>query len=143
MNNFFTICCISILVSILGCSQKSVSEKDLLPQRPYDSESLMYADIPVEKLEDLMALLEERLNARTLTDYLAVESKIDRKLGFLLGAVSLETGIRKYGDPGFSDPALRATRVRYGFSRVRTKEHLQMAIHVVAHTKHLLEIDRN
>ena len=144
---FFTICCVSILVFFQSCVPKSTNEapgSDFLhPPEPYVSAAFMFTDVPVEALEHLMELLEEKINARTLTDYLSTEAKIDRQLGLLLGAVSLDAGIKKYGDPGFSDPQERSIRALYGFSRIRTRQALLTAIQVVKDTKALITVDGN
>ena len=62
-----------LLVSILVFFQSCVPKSTLKPPDPifytplsYVSAAFMFTDVPVEALEHLMELLEEKINARTL-----------------------------------------------------------------------------
>ena len=99
----------------------------------------MHCDVPVEGLDDLLALLEKRLQRHTLPDYLAVQEKVDNQIGRLIGAINLASGTRKYGDPSFADPQFRAMRVLFGFSLIRTQDHLDIGVEIVEDMKHLIK----
>ena len=133
---FSLLFCLSIFLFLHGCAK---SENTFyIPSHPYDAAALMHCDVPVRGLDDLLTLLEKRLQMHTLPDYLAVQKKVDKQIGCLIGAIDLASGTRKYGDPGFADPQFRAMRVLFGFSLIQTQYHLDIGVEIVEDMKHLI-----
>ena len=132
--------CLSISLFLHGCAKS----KDVIyiPSYPYDAAALMYCDVPVKGLDDLLILLKKRLQVRTLPEYLTVQEEVDEQIGRLIGAIDLDSGTRKYGDPSFADPQFRAVRVLFGFSLMRTQEHLDIGIKIVEDLKHQIKLER-
>ena len=134
---FSLLFCLSMFLFLHGCAKSK--DAFYIPSYPYDAAALMHCDVPVKGLDNLLTLLEKRLQAHTLSDYLAVEEKVDKQIGRLIGAIDLASGTRKYGDPGFADPQFRAVRVLFGFSQMRTQKHLGIGAEIVKDLKHLIK----
>ena len=134
---FSLLFCLSMFLFLHGCAKSK--DAFYIPSYPYDAAALMHCDVPVKGLDNLLTLLEKRLQAHTLSDYLAVEEKVDKQIGRLIGAIDLASGTRKYGDPGFADPQFRAVRVLFGFSQMRTQKHLGIGAEIVKGLKHLIK----
>ena len=128
---------LSIFLFLHGCAKSE--DTFYIPSHPYDAGALIHCDIPVKGLDDLLTLLEKRLQMHTLLDYLAVQEKIDKQIGRLIGSIDLASGTRKYGDSGFADPQFRAMQVLFGFSRIRTQDHLDTGVEIVEDMKHLIK----
>ena len=138
--HFLLLFSLSIFLFLHGCAKS----KDVIyiPSYPYDAEALMFCDVPVKELDNLLKLLEKQLQVRTLADYLAGQEEVDKQIGRLMGAIDLASGTRKYGDPSFADSQFRAVRVLFGFSQMRTQEHLDIGIKIVEDLKHQIKLER-
>ena len=134
---FSILCCLSIFLFLHGCAKSK--DAFYIPSYPYDAAALMHCDVPVKGLDNLLTLLEKRIQVHTLPDYLAVQKKVDNQIGRLIGAIDFTSGTRKYGDPGFADPQVRAMRVLFGFSQMRTQDHLDIGFKTVEDMKHLIK----
>ena len=134
---FSLLFCLSIFLFLHGCAKSE--DASYIPSHPYDAAALMYCDVPLKELDNLLVLLGKRLQMQTLTDYLAVQEEVDNQIGRLIGAIDLASGIRKYGDPGFADPQFRTVRVLFGFSQMRTQDHLDIGVKIVEDLKHQIK----
>ena len=131
---------LNIFLFLYGCAKT----KDVIyiPSYPYDAEALMYCDVPVKELDNLLKLLEKQLQAHTLADYLVGQEEVDKQISRLMGAIDLDSGTRKYGAPSFADPQFRAMRVLFEFSRMRTQEHLEIGVKIVEDLKHQIKLEQ-
>ena len=134
---FSLLFCFSIFLFLHGCAKRK--DAFYIPSHPYDAAALMHCNVPVKGVDNLLTLLEKRLQVHTLPDYLAVQEEVDMQIGHLIGAIDLASGTRKYGDPGFADPQVRAMRVLFGFSLMRTQDHLDIGVEIVEDMRHLIK----
>ena len=82
---FSLLFCLNIFLFLHGCAKSE--DAFYLPSYPYDAEALMYCDIPVKELDNLLKLLEKQFQVRTLTDYLTGQEEVDKQIGRLIGAI--------------------------------------------------------
>ena len=134
---FLLLFSLSISQFLHGCAKSE--DAVYIPSHPYDAAALMYCDVPVKGLDNLLKLLERQLQVRTLAEYLAGQEEVDNQIGRLIGAIDFASGTRKYGDPGFADPQSRVMRVLCEFSQMRTQDHLDIGVEIVEDLKNLIK----
>ena len=137
--HFSLLFCLSMFLFLHGCAKSE--DAFYIPSHPYDAAALMYCDVPVKGLDNLLVHLGKRLQMQTLPDYLAAQEEVDRQIGRLIGAIDFASGTRKYGDPSFADPQSRAMQVLFGFSQMRTQEHLDIGVKIVEDLKHQIKLE--
>lgn len=159
---FSRLCCLfTMLVVFQSCASKSDLDRlaeryreyesqyeyGYIPPRPYESVALMDANLSVKDLEGLLDLIEERLNAPTLNDYLAIEAKIDEQLSRLFVSICPIEGAIKYGRSFDSLYFVRINRrvrdMLHEFSRIRTPEELAIARQVIFDTEVQIQRELN